>query len=150
MECVPNRQHMSLMRERKGERERERERARARGVKLTEPERLATTALLLFALEVYLVYLFRQALSLSLSLSLSRWMVPPYHAILPHPLQGPASAPLFFPLTPPTSPLPLHLLQQCRLPRLSHNPLPGPGSLVLTTVHKLAQMAYEQSILFTL
>lgn len=77
-----------------------------------------------------------QRQDLSLSLSLSGWMVPPQHTILLSQIQCPLQPPpLFFPLTPASSPLPPHLLRQCRLPCWSHNPLSCPGSLALTTVH---------------
>ncbi len=73
-------------------------------------------------------------------------MVPP-HPTISLPLKQPQ--PLFFPLTPASSSVPPHQLQLCRLSH-SHHPLSCPGSLGLTSVHPVALMTSEQSIVFTL
>lgn len=126
MECVPSRQHMSVMRERQ----------RERG-KLTGPERQATTALLLFTEEVYPVCLFRDK----------------HHTtptLLPV-IQCPAVA--------STSVLSSHTSFQptatSSTPAVLASLFSQPTFLTwftgpyCTTVHPVALMAYEQSILFT-
>lgn len=129
MECVPSRQHMSLMRARQRE-ERwldQREAGYHRG---SIPSLLVQ----------------RQALPPSLSAWWCHHTTPSYCPQYSALLRPP---PPFFPLAPASSPPPPRLLRQRRLPR-SNNPLSWPGSLALTTVHPVALMAYEQSILFTL
>lgn len=103
-ECVPCRQHMSVMREWHRER------------KVNSTRELAYHSPIT-------IYRVQTACSETGSLACSGWMVP-NHLTIFQPLCPAAVTTSVVSFTPTSSPLPPHLLWQCWLPHYSHNPLP--------------------------
>lgn len=103
-ECVPCRQHMSVMREWHRER------------KVNSTRELAYHSPIT-------IYRVQTAYSETGSLACSGWMVP-NHLTIFQPLCPAAVTTSVVSFTPTSSPLPPHLLWQCWLPHYSHNPLP--------------------------